>query len=145
MKNSIVKICWGTIGYLIVTFPLAYTWHLILFKDQYDRLNYISRNEPIIAFGFSAILLQGVLLSIVYPCLRQGSSYVPATIKFLLVMGGYHWTTHVLAAAAKQDIAPLTTWFTIETGYLFLQFLLGGLWLGFVYRDSAPTGDLSKI
>ncbi len=134
MQISPVRVVLGTIGYLVITFPLAYVWHLVAFKTTYDQLGYISRDEPIIAFGFASILLQGVLLSVIYPQLCRGKSVVAGALTFLVVMGGYHWTTHVLAAAAKQPIEPLSTWFPIETVYLAIQFTLGGFWLALVYR-----------
>lgn len=138
MQLAPYKVALGTIGYLVITFPLAYVWHLVAFKTTYDRLGYISRDEPIIAFGFGAILLQGILLSAIYPQLCRGKSLVAGALTFLGVMGGYHWTAHVLAAAAKQKIEPLTTWFFIETTYLAIQFTLGGFWLAFVNRGKAP-------
>lgn len=142
MSFSPLKIALGTIGYLVITFPLAYVWHLVAFKATYDELGYISREEPIIAFGFGAILLQGILLSVIYPQLCRGKSIVAGAMTFLVVMGGYHWTAHVLAAAAKQNIEPLTTWFPIETAYLAIQFALGGSWFALVYRETT-TPDLT--
>lgn len=134
MQLSPPKIALGTIGYLAITFPLAYVWHLVAFAATYDRLGYISRDEPIIAFGFAAILLQGILLSAIYPQLCRGMSVVAGALTFFVVMGGYHWTTHVLAEAAKHQIAPLSTWFALETTYLVIQFAIGSVWLAFVYR-----------
>ena len=133
------RVVLGTLGYLLITFPLAYTWHLVLFERIYDELGYFGREEPIIAFGFGAILFQGILLSVIYPCLCRNRSLISGTLLFAAVMGGYHWTAHVLAAAAKQSIAPLSTWFALETTYLVMQFTLGGLLLALVYRNSSGS------
>ena len=138
MELSALKIVLGTFGYLAITFPLAYGWHLVAFEATYDQLGYISRNEPIIAFGFGAILLQGVLLAAIYPQLCRASSRFRRVLTFVVGLGGYHWTGHVLASAAKHHIEPLTTWFPLETAYLAIQFLLGGIWLEFVYRHDRP-------
>lgn len=142
----------GTLGYLLITFPLAYTWHLVLFAQTYDELGYISRESPIIEFGFIAILSQGVLLAVIYPYLCGNRNLLSGASLFALVMGGYHWTAHVLAAAAKQSIEPLTTWFALETTYLLVQFGLGGLLFAYVYRQAAcgtsggpdTCGDLAQ-
>ncbi|QDV52259.1 hypothetical protein [Gimesia fumaroli] len=130
------KIVLGTLGYAAITFPLAIVWHLVLFKATYDRLGYFSREEPIIAFGFAAIFIQGAILSLLYPFLCGGLSFVKGAITIALVMGIYHWTMHVLAAAAKQKIEPLSLWFGLETAYLAIQFTLAGLLLAFIYRES---------
>ncbi|QDV19642.1 hypothetical protein Pan153_43080 [Gimesia panareensis] len=128
------KIVLGTFGYAAVTFPLAYVWHLVAFKTTYEKLGYISREEPIIVFGFFAILLQGALLALIYPFLCRGMSIIKGAVTMALVMGIYHWTMHVLAAAAKQQLEPLSLWFGVETAYLAIQFTLAGLLLALIYR-----------
>lgn len=133
------QILLGTAGYLAITFPLAYVWHLVVFESTYSELGYFGREEPIVAFGFGAILLQGIVLSVIYPFLCRNRSLISGALTFAAVMGGYHWTAHVLAAAAKHPIAPLTTWFSLETFYLAIQFTLGGFMLAVVYRRSAEN------
>ncbi|MCG8653253.1 MAG: hypothetical protein MI861_25660 [Pirellulales bacterium] len=146
MANEVqpLKIVYGTIGYLLITFPLAYVWHLVAFEQKYAELGYFTREEPIIAFGFGAILLQGILMSVIYPSLCRGKSLLAGALTLALVMGGYHWTAHVLAEAAKHSIAPLPTWFALESLYLAIQFLLGGFWLAFVYRSGSSGPALAE-
>ncbi|QDU77151.1 hypothetical protein Pan97_42130 [Bremerella volcania] len=140
-----LRIIAGTLAYLIVTFPLAYVWHLVLFQQTYQELGYIGRDEPIIAFGFTAILLQGVILSALYPKICAGMPLFRGVVTFALLMGGYHWTMHVLAAAAKHSIAPLSTWFLLETTYLVLQFSLGTLVFALIHRQfGANEAKLSQ-
>ena len=131
------RILAGTLGYAIVTFPLAYFWHLVVFKETYERLGYFSREEPIIIFGFFAIVSQGAILAFIYPFLCRGLTFAKGAATLAAVMGGYHWTMHVLAAAAKQKIEPLSTWFALESAYLSIQFALAGVLIALVYR-SAP-------
>lgn len=128
------KILLGTLGYAAVTFPLAYIWHLVAFKSTYESLGYFSREEPILVLGFASILIQGVLLSLIYPRLCSGTSVLGGATTLFLVMGGYHWSMHVVAEAAKHKIEPLPTWFALETLYLCIQFGLGGLLLSLIYR-----------
>ncbi len=129
-----MRILAGTIGYLLIVFPLAYVWHLVLFKETYEKLGYFSREEPIIAFGFMSILIQGAILSFIYPLLWRGKSFIQGAATLFAVMGVYHWSMHVLAEAAKHQIEPLSTWFGLESAYLAIQFGLGGCLLAFVYR-----------
>lgn len=138
-----MKIVLGALGYSLVVLPLAFVWHLVLFAETYQTLGYFGREEPIVAFGFGAILLQGVLLNCIYPFLCRGRGLLSGAIRLALVMGGYHWTMHVLAAAAKYEIAPLPIWFALESAYLAIQFLLGGLVIAFVHR--APTNIKKQL
>ena len=130
-----LKIILGTLGYAVVTFPLAYVWHLVAFKSTYEQLGYFSRDEPIIAFGFVSIVMQGIILSIIYPYLCRGMTVMRGALTLATVMGAYHWTMHVLAEAAKHPIKPLSTWFARETAYIVIQFALAGTILTLVYRD----------
>lgn len=129
------KIILGTLGYAAVTFPLAYVWHLVLFKTTYEELGYFTRDKPIIAFGFASIIIQGMVLSLIYPSLCRRTSIVRGALTLAGVMGLYHWTMHVLAEAAKHQIEPLATWFRLETTYLSIQFVLGGFLIALVHRS----------
>lgn len=144
MKRELTRVLLGTLGYLFVTFPLAYFWHLVAFKSTYDSLGYITRDEPIVAFGFGAILLQGILLAIIYPRLCRGTSFVTGALFFAAVMGLYHWSTHVLAEAAKHELSSLPLWFGIETLYLTIQFVLAGVLFAAVNRPTANDTDRAE-
>jgi len=135
----------GCAAYIVVTFPLAVIWHLVLFKTTYDRLGYFSREEPIISLGFLAIAVQGAVLSCVYPFFRWDGSVVKSGLRFGVLLGVYHWSGHVAAAAAKHSIAPLTAWFCIETIYLALQFGLTGLAIALIHQWFTPDGDGKRM
>ncbi|HSF20201.1 MAG TPA: DUF1761 domain-containing protein [Vicinamibacteria bacterium] len=123
----------GTIAYLLVTFPLAFVWHLVAFKRIYDELGIFNRQEPIVALGFLVIVIQGLLLSYVYPIFRRSADWTKDGLKFGLIMGLFLWSSQVVAAAAKHEVTSLTAWLGIETIYFALQFTLVGLALGWVY------------
>ena len=139
MNVQPTKILLGTLGYAAVTFPLAYVWHLVAFESTYDELGYFSRDEPIVAFGLVSILMQGIILAVVYPQLCRGMTAMRGALTLAVVMGGYHWTLHVLAAAAKHPLEPLGMWFVLETGYLVIQFTLAGTILSLVYRNRGSS------
>lgn len=122
-------------AYVLVTFPLAYLWHLVAFRGLYERLGYFSREEPIVALGFLAIVTQGLVLAGLFPLFRR-SGGIGEAVTFGLIMGLFLWTSQVLAAAAKHPIEPLATWLAIETPYFAIQFGLFGLALGLLDRSS---------
>ena len=141
MKNrpQVKTFVLGAIAYLLVTFPLAFVWHLVAFKGIYDRLGIFNREEPIVALGFLVILIQGFLLSYVYSVFHRGGSPVKEGLKFGLLMGVFLWSSQVVAAAAKHQVASLPLWLTIETAYFAIQFTLVGLAIGLVYGWSEPA------
>lgn len=123
----------GALAYLIVTFPLAFFWHLVVFKGVYDELG-MYREHPIVTLGFIAILIQGLFLSYAFPLVYRGPNAVQAGVKFGLLMGLFLWSSQVIAAAAKHEVSSFAIWFGIETAYFVVQFAIVGLALGLVYR-----------
>ncbi len=129
----------GALAYLLVTFPLAFVWHLVIFKDIYQWLG-IYREDPIIPLGFLVILIQGLLLSYAFPIFYRDGSSLNQGLKFGLFMGLFLWSSQVVATAAKHHVASLSTWLAIETAYFAIQFALVGLAIGFVYsRRESPA------
>jgi hypothetical protein len=127
------KIVLGTLGYAIATFILGATWHFVLFKDLYHQLGAYSRQEPIIALGFSSMLVQGVILSFLFQYFHRGVEPTKEGIQFALIMGAYMFTTTTLAFAAKSEVSSLAIWFTVQTGFHLIQFLITGVILGLVF------------
>ena len=126
----------GGLAYLVVTFPLAVIWHVVLFESTYIELGYFT-GEPSFLLGFLAILLQGLLLSAGFGWVRfEGTSTVRG-LKFAPVTGLFFWTSHVLAYAAKNPLSAQPLFFLMETPYLGLQFGIYGLLIGRIY----PEGD----
>ena len=134
----------GAAFYLLATFPLAFVWHLVVFKGIYAELG-MYREEPSVALGFVAILIQGLLLSYAFPLVYRGGDPVRAGVKFGLVMGIFLWSSQVVAAAAKHEVSSLSTWLGIETAYFAVQFLLVGLAIGLAYRTKLEAADDQRL
>lgn len=130
---NIKKIALGTIAYTIGTFSLAIFWHVLLFEARYRTFGYFE-GEPSFAIGFLTILIQGVVLSALFPMVKLSGNGVARGIKFALVIGVFFWTSHVLAFVAKQTINDVGLFIAMETVYLVLQFGLFGFLIGKLYR-----------
>ena len=124
----------SALGYLLVTFPVAIVWHLILLKEVYEEIGYIGRDEPIFLFGFLAILIQGFIMAAAYPAFIRSGFTIAAGLRYAALVGLFFWTSHVLAFAAKGDVQRLDLFFPLETLYLAIQFSVFGLILGWVFR-----------
>ncbi len=130
---SAKKVILGAAAYTICTFSLAVSWHVLLFEERYESFGYFE-GEPNFLVGLLTIVLQGILLSILFPMLRVEGSSFHRGLKFVLIVGSFFWTSHVLAFVAKQKVPEVSAFIWMETVYLLLQFGLFGLILGFIYR-----------
>lgn len=128
----------GALAYTAVTFPIALIWHLVLFKKQFAAFGYFA-GEPNIALGFVSILIQGVVLSILYPLVTLAGTPVMRGLKFAAIIGIFFWTSHVLALVAKQNVPGAPLFVMMETGYLAVQFGVFGILIARIYQ-SAGSG-----
>lgn len=127
------KVAIGTIGYTVCTFTLAVLWHVVLFENQYQAFGYFE-GEPNFVIGFGTIVLQGAILSLLYPLVDLEGRSVTRGLKFAAIIGVFFWTSHVLAFVAKQIVEQVSLFIVMETIYLILQFGIFGLLIGLVYR-----------
>ncbi len=128
------KFVMGAVAYIVLTFPLAVVWHIVLFEDTYRALGYFAREQPSFVLGFVSIATQGVILSAVYPLLVRRPDSWRDNLRFGLLMGGFLWSSHVAGDAAKFEISPLPQYFAMETFYLGLQFGLFGVAVWLIHR-----------
>ena len=123
----------GTLAYALVTFPLAVVWHVVLFEQKYISFGYFE-GEPNFVLGFLTILLQGLMLSILYPHVSFSGNGTARGIKYALFIGIFFWTSHVLAFIAKQIITDPLLFIAMESFYLLLQFGIFGALIGAIYK-----------
>ncbi len=135
------KIVLGTLGYTLATFMLGATWHFVLFKDLYHQLGVYSRQDPIIALGFSSMLIQGIILSFLFQYFHRGIRPITEGIRFALLMGAFMFTTTTIAFAAKSEVSSLGMWFSVQTGFHLIQFLAAGVILGLVFGKKLTKGS----
>ncbi len=138
MANAARKIALSTIGYTIGTFVLAVMWHVVVFENLYIRLGYFE-GEPNFLLGLVTILLQGLALSALFPAVSFSGSTFVRTAKFSALLGGFFWTSHVLAFLAKQNISDPLIFIAAESCYLVLQFGLFSFVLWLVYKNDVAT------
>lgn len=128
MTSSII---FGSLAYIIPTFLLAYFWHLKLFKKQYEIWDYAGGN-PSPPLGLLSMIVQGLVLSILYAWAPIAHNSFLTSISFIGILGAFHWSTHVIAAMAKNPKTRNLKYFLVETFFLLLQFGLYSLLLSTV-------------
>lgn len=131
------KFTLAVLAYVVVSFVLGFTWHLILFKDAYHGFGVYTQEPPIFAFGVGSMVLQGLILAYLYPCFIRGSRPVLTGIRFGLLMGAFMWSVTVLAFAAKTHVNALSAFFALGTLFHLIQFLVAGALIGWIHGPAA--------
>jgi hypothetical protein len=125
------------LAYVVLTFIIAATWHLVLFKEVYDQLGIFTRKEPIIPLGFASMIMQGAVLVWLFPQVARGGSPLKEGLRFGLPIGVLMASIAVFAEGAKQQVSSLPTWLIFESVYYLLQFAVVGVAMAYVYRAVA--------
>ena len=81
MPLDLKRVFLGTAAYTVVTFPIAVLWHVVLFEGLYQSFGYF-QGEPSFLLGLLAILVQGAVMSVLYPLVRLAGSPVVRGLKF---------------------------------------------------------------
>ena len=127
-----MQILFGTLAYIIVTFPLAVLWHMKIFRTKYMAWEYFGEDvKPIL--GLSSMVVQGVVLSYGYSVLNVDHKSLLSGIGYSLVMGIFLWSVHVLATMGKSSKVRHFEFFAIETIYLLIQFGLYGVIISYLF------------
>ena len=129
------------LAYLLLTFPCAYIWHLVVFRSFYERIGYFGEKEPIVALGFLTIAVQGLLLSYAYPFFQRGEHVLVEGMRAAAIFGGLIMSVQVVAAAAKNHAPATAEWFLFESLYFVIQFTLIGFALAFIHRPKKGVAN----
>ncbi len=125
----------ATLSYLVLTFALAYPWHLIWFHDAYLKMGAFTRAETIIPFGVLAIIIQGLVIAYFYPFWYRGGRPIASGIQYSLVIGLLIYSVMGFTTVAKFDINPIGKFLAYHTVFQFLQFTITGAVLGLIFAD----------
>ena len=110
-------------AYIVPTFPLGYLWHLVVFKSTYDALQ-VYRADIIIPFGILSMIIQGCVWAFIYSRLFAGETVLRGAAKFMMLAFPLAWSFLVIVIAAKHQMASVSGFVLIETGFTLLQYLV---------------------
>jgi hypothetical protein len=124
MRDIIV----AALAYVVPTFPLAYVWHLTVFKDRYAALK-IYRNDVVPLFGLTSMVIQAIAFAFIYvDVISPIPGGWPTRAATYAVLGGFlSWSFTTIAPAAKSPMTSIRDFFAIETAFTALQWIIVGL------------------
>jgi hypothetical protein len=125
----------GLAAYVLPTFPIGYAWHLMVFASQYEALH-VYRPDVIIPFGLASMLVQGSILTWLYPRVSGGSgaSWLRQGLVFGLVVGLFAWSFSTVAVAAKYQMTSVPLFMALETGFTALHYAIVGPLIALAHR-----------
>ena len=130
----------ATVSYVVLSFALAYPWHLVWFHDLYLEMGAFTRAEPIIALGVLTMVIQGAVIAYFYPFWYRGGHPVWAGIRYSLTIGLLIYSVMGFATGAKFDIHPISTFLIYHTIFQLLQYTISGAALGLIFGRKFETG-----
>lgn len=113
------------LAYVLVSFALGVVWHMVLFKEYYNKLAiYTNIQKPRFAFGLSSMIIQGIVFGYVYPL-------VPDPLVFALGLWILLVSFAVFAEVAKQQTTSVLGFVGIQVAFCLVQTVLVSLvfWL----------------
>lgn len=127
----------AVLAYVLPTFPLGYAWHLVTFKDAYDRLD-LYRAEVIIPLGLTSMLVQAVVFAWMYPRLfsTRRDDWRASALRFAAVFAPLAWSFTTLPVAAKYRMSSVVDFIMLETGFTLLQFAIISPLIALAQRDA---------
>jgi hypothetical protein len=137
-----VTIALTIVAYIVSTFATQGTSHFAVNADFYATLPFM-RQEPIVAMGLIAMIIQGSLIGALFPYFNRHPNTVRNAVVFSWAFGAFLASYILLGEGGKYAIPSLPAWFAAEGITAFAQFTIFGLLLGLVHRR-APRAELTR-
>jgi hypothetical protein len=116
------------ISYIIVTFVLAYIWHLELFGEKYAQLGAASlRPEPIFQYGLLAIITHAAVMTFFFESFFKAPASLMAALKLSLGVGAVITVYAAFTVAAKFNIEPAINYVLLELIFGVLHYIVIGV------------------
>lgn len=121
--------------YVIVTFILAYAWHLTIFGELYSQIGAQSlRGEPIFQFGLIAITLHAFALIYLFANFFPSMPTLATALKLSLSTGVFITAYAAFSVPAKFDIEPSGTYILLESTFGLLHYSVLGILFYLVFK-----------
>ena len=128
----------AVLGFIVATFATQATSHFALFAPHYAAVPYI-KSEPIFAFGFLAMIIEGGVMSFVFANSRMSGKSILHAVMFAWLFGAFLVSYISFGEAAKYAVPSIQSWIAVELLAGFVQFTLAGIFLGFAHRARAAA------
>src|SRR5882672_1819858 len=116
MKRHVLTV----LAFVVATFGTQAPSHFLVFADHYATVTYI-RKETLFQFGVLAMLIEGVVLSVLYRRSSGDQSTMKSALGFSWIMGAFLVSYTAFGEAAKYMVPSVASWIAVELGVAFVQ------------------------
>lgn len=128
-----MKHIYAVLGYIVASFLTQATSHFLLFKEHYAAVSYM-KADPIFALGFTSMIIQGTVISVVFSNSRFSGKKILDALKLTWLFGVFLVSYIGLAEAAKYTVPNTLSWIGVEFLVGSVQFTLAGFFLWLAHR-----------
>lgn len=122
----------SVIGFMAVSFAAQALSHFVVNQDHFSSINYF-RPNPIISMGLSAMIIQGLVISVSLRLWRGDRASLQDGLGTALLFGVFLASYISLVEPAKYLVPNIGAWMRVETMVSAIQFLLFGIVLGMIH------------
>lgn len=130
----------SVVGYIAATFITQAASHFVLFKAHYAAVSWI-KPDPVFAFGFASMIIQGAILSFVYGYSTFKTRGLAGAICLAWLFGAFLVSYIALGEAAKYVVPSMGAWIGVETLSGVIQFTIAGLLLWLAHNRSGVAAS----
>lgn len=123
------KIIIGAASYIAASFLIQAISHFAVNAEHYASIPFM-RNPPLMYFGLSTMLLQGIILTALYLKWANGQFSLKQGLQFSWLAGLFFVSYLALVEPDKYNVANVAEWIVVEGLAGAFQFTLFGLLLG---------------
>jgi hypothetical protein len=128
MKNVVL----GTVSFIIVSFILQALSHFVINTEHYASVDFV-RNEPILWMGVLTMVIQGSILSYLFPKVSLHKNVIKNGLFFGISIGIFFVSYIAMVEPSKYAVENVTNWFLVESMVGLTQFALFGICLGVIH------------
>ncbi|HKB89205.1 MAG TPA: hypothetical protein VKC60_01680 [Opitutaceae bacterium] len=132
----------GTLAYVVVTFATQGVSHFAINQAHYAAVSFM-RAEPVFALGFGSMIIQGAILTYLYPFYSRGVSNWRRGLMYGILLGLFFVSYLALAEPAKFQVPSISSWIGVETVTGMVQFGLFGIVVGAMHRKITDNHHVS--
>lgn len=130
----------SVVAFMFVSFAAQALSHFVINQEHFSSIAH-HRQEPIIPLGLSAMIIQGIIMSVSLRAWRTADVTIVDGMIVSLAFGLFLSAYISLVEPAKYTVPDIAAWMRVETLVSAMQFVLFGLGLGLIHSKLSTAAQ----